>query len=102
MSTIWPSLSDGYLLYMREAQQYGEESLTSIAKAIDRFETYTRSRPFKAFHQEQAIGFKRHLKEQRNVWTGAPLMEAIEAAFSPRAGQLPKDYGPSRGTFSKK
>jgi len=84
-----------YLVYMREAQQYGEESLAAIAKAIDRFETYTRFRPFKAFHQEQAIGFKKHLKEQRSARTGTPLslatqlstLSALKAFFRWLAGQ---------------
>lgn len=80
---------------MCEAQQYGAESLAGIAKAIDRIETYTRFRPFKAFQQEQAIGFKRHLKEQRGASTGKPLslatqlstLSALKAFFRWLAGQ---------------
>lgn len=67
-----------YFVYMREAQQHSEASIDAIAKALGRFETYTRFRPFKTFHQEQAIAFKKHLAEQRNVKTGKPLSVATQ------------------------
>ena len=35
------------------------------AKALHRFEEYTRFKDFKAFHFEQAVAFKKHLAEQR-------------------------------------
>ena len=52
-----------YLTYMREAQQHGEASLDAIAKAIHRFGSYSRFRPFKTFHSAQAIAFKVHLSD---------------------------------------
>jgi integrase/recombinase XerD len=51
------------------ANRYTETSVDGVAKAIHRFETYTRFKPFKAFHIEQAKAFKRHLAEQVNVRT---------------------------------
>jgi integrase/recombinase XerD len=44
-----------------------------VAKAISRFESYNPYREFKAFHLEQAIGFKRHLASQKHHLTGKPL-----------------------------
>ncbi len=38
-----------------------EGSIDHVAKALDRFETYTRHRDFKLFHIDQAKGFKQHL-----------------------------------------
>lgn len=88
-------LKRAYLTYMREAQQHSESSLDAIAKAIHRFEIYGRFRPFKTFHPEQAIAFKRNLAEQRNERTGAPLsvatqhatLTALKAFFRWLAGQ---------------
>jgi len=34
------------------------------AKALDRFEVYTKHRDFRAFRVEQAIGFKRYLRAE--------------------------------------
>jgi integrase len=88
-------LKRAYLTYMREAQQHSEASLDSIAKAIHRFETYTRFRAFRAFHTEQATAFKRHLASSRNERSGAPLshatqystLAALKAFFRWLAGQ---------------
>jgi integrase/recombinase XerD len=44
--------------------------------AISRFETYTIYRDFKAFHYQQAVGFKGHLAKQTNQQTGKPLSKA--------------------------
>jgi len=42
-----------YFIYLREAKGMSEVSIDQIAKAIVRFETFTRYRDFKAFHIEQ-------------------------------------------------
>jgi hypothetical protein len=47
-----------YFTYLIEAQGFSDPTLDSVAKAINRFETYTRFRDFKAFHIEQAKGFQ--------------------------------------------
>ena len=67
-----------YLIYKREAGQQSEESLDAIAKAIHRFDSYNGFKPFKAFHTQQAIGFKRHLAAQRNERTGEPLSASTQ------------------------
>jgi integrase len=65
-----------YLAYLKEAGRLSEVSVDQAAAAIDRFSAYNRQRSFKAFHIEQAVGFKRHLMKQVNVKTGAPLSNA--------------------------
>lgn len=64
-----------YFAYLAEAQGYNEQSIDSVAKAIDRFEAYTRHKGFKTFHIEQARAFKRDLSEQRGR-SGEPLSKA--------------------------
>jgi len=64
-----------YFAYLVEAQGYSEQSIDAVAKAIDRFEVYTRHKDFKAFHIEQARAFKRDLSEQRGR-SGEPLSKA--------------------------
>jgi hypothetical protein len=59
-----------------EAQGHSEQSIDAVAKAIARFEAYTRYKDFKAFHIEQARAFKRHLAEQRSSRSGEPLSKA--------------------------
>ena len=65
-----------YFTYLKEAKRYSEASLDGVAKALHRFETYTRFRDFKRFHIQQAVGFKRHLAEQVNLRTQERLSKA--------------------------
>ncbi len=65
-----------YFTYLKEAKRYSEASLDGVAKALHRFETYTRLREFKRFHIQQAVGFKRHLAEQVNLRTQERLSKA--------------------------
>ncbi len=65
-----------YFTYLKEARRYSEASLDSVAKALNRFETYTRFRSFRLFHIQQAVAFKRHLAEQTNQVTGEKLSKA--------------------------
>lgn len=58
-----------YLDRMKEVRGYSEASLDGVAKALSRFETYTRHRDFKTFRPEQAKGFKAKLAEQVNART---------------------------------
>jgi integrase/recombinase XerD len=55
-----------YFAYMKEARRYSEQSIDAVAKALHRFESYTRFKDFKSFHHQQAIGFKAHLSAQMN------------------------------------
>ena len=53
-----------YFAYLKEARSHSDQTIDSVAMAISRFETHTKFRDFKSFHQEQAIAFKRNLAEQ--------------------------------------
>jgi integrase len=65
-----------YFAYLIEAQGFSEATLDSVAKAINRFESYTKFRDFKAFHIEQAKGFKASLAEQISLRTKDRLSKA--------------------------
>jgi integrase len=65
-----------YFTYLTEAKGFSVATLDGVAKALHRFETYTSFRDFKAFHIEQAKGFKAHLAEQRNLRSKERLSKA--------------------------
>ena len=65
-----------YFAYLKEAKRHSEPTVDAAAKALNRFETYTRYRNLKAFHFEQAIAFKRHLAEQTGKRSGEKLSKA--------------------------
>ncbi|MEW6671834.1 MAG: site-specific integrase [Thermodesulfobacteriota bacterium] len=65
-----------YFLYIKEATQHSEPTVDAAAKALSRFEAYTRYRDFKTFHFEQAVAFKRHLAEQKGQQSGKKLSKA--------------------------
>lgn len=65
-----------YVTYLKEAKRFSEPSVDSVAKALNRFETYTRAKDFKKFHIEQAIAFKKHLAGETNRRTGKKLSKA--------------------------
>jgi site-specific recombinase XerD len=62
-----------YLQHLKETKGRDESSLDAVAKAIDRFEDYSKFRDFKKFHVEQVRAFKVHLRTTRNVRTGQSL-----------------------------
>jgi len=65
-----------YFAYLKEARRYSESTVDAVAKALNRFEVYTRHRDFKAFHTEQAVSFKKHLAGQRGAQSGETLSKA--------------------------
>src|SRR5947209_261309 len=65
-----------YFAYLKEAKRHGEATVDATAKALNRFETYTKNRDFRSFHFEQAIGFKKHLVEQKGEQSGDRLNKA--------------------------
>jgi integrase len=65
-----------YFTYLAEAKGFSEPTLDGIAKAMNRFETYTKFRDFKVFHIEQAKGFKASLAEQISLRTKDRLSKA--------------------------
>lgn len=82
-----------YFAYLKEPKRRGEPSLDA-AKALRRLESNL-YRPFKTFHIEQAIAFKRPPAEQSSLRTGKPLsratrhstLAAVRAFFLWLAGQ---------------
>jgi site-specific recombinase XerD len=65
-----------YFAYLKEAKRYSEPTVDAAAKALQRFEEYTRYKNFKVFHTEQAIAFKRHLAEQVAQQSGERLSKS--------------------------
>jgi integrase len=65
-----------YLGYLEEAKRYSGPTVDAAAKALSRFEEYTRHRDFKAFHYQQAVAFKKHLAEQNGQRSGQKLSKA--------------------------
>ncbi len=66
-----------YLTFLKQAKGQNEASIDAVAKAIVRFESYNKHKDFKAFHFEQAIGFKKHLANQTHHKTGKPFSLAM-------------------------
>ena len=65
-----------YFAYLGEALGHSEQTIDGVAKAIDRFEAYTKWRDFKRFHIEQAKGFKHSFSDQHGHRSGEPLSKA--------------------------
>ncbi len=65
-----------YCIFLKEAKRQDESSIDGVAKAINRFEQYTKFKEFKLFHHQQAVGFKKHLTNQKNETTNNPLSKA--------------------------
>ena len=65
-----------YFAFLKEAKRHSETTVDATAKALDRFEVYTKHRDFKTFHVEQAIAFKKHLAEQKGQQSGENLSKA--------------------------
>lgn len=84
-----------YFAYLKEAKRHSEPTLDAVAKALNRFEEYTRFKDFKAFHIEQAMAFKKNLAEQKGQRSGEMLSKAtlhaththLKAFFQWLAGQ---------------
>lgn len=65
-----------YFAYLKEAKRHSEPTVDAAAKALARFEEYTRHKDFKAFHFEQAVSFKKHMAEQKAQKSGEKLSKA--------------------------
>ena len=65
-----------YFAFLKEAKRHSEPTIDAAAKALNRFEVYTKFREFKTFHFEQAIAFKRHLAQQKGQRSGEKLSKA--------------------------
>lgn len=65
-----------YFAYLADALGHSDQTVDAVAKAIARFEAYTRHKDFKTFHIEQAKAFKRDLADQRSHRNGEQLSKA--------------------------
>jgi len=65
-----------YFGYLKEAMRHSESTVDAAAKALNRFEVYTKYRDFKTFHFKQAVAFKKHLAEQKGQQSGEKLSKA--------------------------
>ncbi|MDP3333214.1 MAG: tyrosine-type recombinase/integrase [Methylococcaceae bacterium] len=65
-----------YFAYLKEAKRHSEPTVDASAKALNRFDVYTKHREYKTFHFEQAIAFKKHLAEQKGQQSGEKLSKA--------------------------
>lgn len=65
-----------YLIFLKDAKGQSEATVDAVAKALSRFEEYTKHKDFKAFHFEQARGFKRKLSEQKAQRSGEKLSKS--------------------------
>jgi integrase len=65
-----------YFVFLKEAKRHSEPTVDAAAKALNRFEIYTKYRDFKAFHFEQAVAFKKHLADQKGQKSGEKLSKA--------------------------
>lgn len=65
-----------YFTYLKAAQCYSEDTVDAVAKALDRFETYTGYRDFKNFRWQQAFAFTERLVEGVSPASGKKLSKA--------------------------
>ncbi|OKY74013.1 MAG: recombinase XerC [Desulfobulbaceae bacterium DB1] len=65
-----------YFAFLKEAKQHSEPTIDAVAKALNRFEVYSKFRDFKYFHVDQAIAFKKHLAAQKGQRSGEKLSKA--------------------------
>jgi integrase len=56
--------------------RYSEPTVDAAAKALSRFEGYTKYKDFKKFHRSQAIAFKNHLAEHKGQQSEKKLSKA--------------------------
>ena len=72
-----------YFGFLREAMRVSDPTIDGVAKALARFEEYTKYKDFKTFRHEQAIGFKKQLSEQKNQRKDTQLSKStLHATFA--------------------
>ncbi len=65
-----------YIDRLKHAKGHSDQTIDRALASIDRFESYIGGRSFKAFHIQQAAGFKTRLLESTNPSTKKPLSKA--------------------------
>ena len=69
-----------YFAHLKGPGRQSEASIDAVAKALSRFESYTRNKDFKTFRKEQAIGLHRS-PFSRGQRTDRRTAEQGDAAF---------------------
>src|SRR5690349_12024211 len=65
-----------YLSHLKETHGFSEHSLDQVAKAICRYETYTKHQDFRTFNVERVKAFKAYLSVQEAVRSHERLSSA--------------------------
>ncbi len=65
-----------YFVYLKEAMRHSEATVDQVAKALARFEAFTKYRDFKAYRPDAAVAFKRHLAGENSQASGKALSKA--------------------------
>jgi integrase/recombinase XerD len=55
-----------YFAFLKNASRMSDATIDGVAKALARFEDYTKHKDFKTFKHEQATGFKKFLLQQKS------------------------------------
>ncbi|PKO44191.1 MAG: recombinase XerC [Betaproteobacteria bacterium HGW-Betaproteobacteria-22] len=72
-----------YFTFLKDAMRVSEHTIDGVAKAIARFEAYTKYKDFKTFKHEQATGFKKYLIEQKSQCKDTKLSKStIHSTFA--------------------
>lgn len=65
-----------YFEYVSEVSGKSFQTQNLIRKSLHRFEEYTKHKDFSTFNKDQAIGFKKHLRQEKTFRTKEPLSES--------------------------
>jgi integrase len=65
-----------YFSFLKEAKGHNDRTVDAAAKALNRFEVYTKFKDFKRFHINQAKAFKYHLADQKGKLSGKKLSKS--------------------------
>jgi integrase/recombinase XerD len=69
-------LKKKYFNYLKEAKQLSPSTITSVAKAIHRFEEFNNIDDLSKFSKDKAVGFKRALTNTKNKAKNQPLSKS--------------------------
>ena len=94
-----------YFSYLIEAQGFNEATLDGVAKAIYRFETYTKFRDFKAFHK-YCVEAAKIAKRALDAKTVSDSANGWRELFGDEFPKPPSDGndggGPKKGGFTER
>ncbi len=65
-----------YFAYLKGPMRNSEPTVDAVAKALARFENYTKHKDFKTFRSEQATAFQKHLAGHKGQLSGEKLSKA--------------------------